>query len=182
MIIHSVTITQLDLYLQCTNDSFSLTLFIQPYHPDNHLSIPLTLTFSHTLAPGQPPLLHSPFLTTWPQHSDFVSSILFLIGLCGDESKATGLFDWIIQGNPRETPPTLYVHSKTRVSNFHSLACMLHQTKTCLNRHFRCAGAFLTLDSPCRELLETATCADKVLVIYFRETLGDNEFDFLQIV
>lgn len=144
--------------------------------PDNHLSIPLTLTFSHTLGPIHPNKAPSSL-----GRNTVTSPHLFLIGLCGDESKATKLFDWIMQGNPRETPPTFYVHSKTWVSNFHSLACMLHQTKTWLNRHFRCAGAFLTLDSLCRHLLETETWADKVFVIYFRRTFWDKEFDFLQI-
>lgn len=105
LLTHSVTITQLDLYLQCTNDSFSLTLFIPP---DNHLSIPLTLTFSHTLALSHPPTAPSSL-----GHNTVTSPHLFLIGLCGDESKATRLFDWIMQGNPGETPPTLYVHIKT---------------------------------------------------------------------
>lgn len=138
---HSVTITQLDLYLQCTNDSFAFTPFIPP---DNHLSIPLTLTFSYTLALSHP-------LPYWTDNTVSFPH-LFLIGLSVDENKATARCDWTVQGSPGETPPTLYVHSKTWVSNFHSLACMLHQTKTWLNRHFRCAGVFLTLDSLCRQL------------------------------
>lgn len=85
-------------------------------------------------------------------HNTVTSPHLFLIGLFGEANKATSRCDWIMQGNPGETPPILYVHLKTSVSNFHSLACMLHQTKTWLNRHFRCAGALLTL--LCRRVTE----------------------------
>lgn len=69
---HSVAITQLDLYLQCTNDSFSFTLFILP---DNHLSIPLTLTFSHTLAPSHPHPIPPPLSSIRPQHSDLAPAV-----------------------------------------------------------------------------------------------------------
>lgn len=110
----SITITQLDLYLKCTNDSFSFSLFIRP---DNHLCLPL---ISHS-----PTLLHpvTPFKRP-PTPTTVTSPQLFPIGLFGDEDEATGPFDWIMQGNPGETPPTLYVQSKTWVSNFQSCLCV----------------------------------------------------------
>lgn len=51
LLTHSLTISQLDLYFHCTNDSFSFTPFISP---DNYLSLPRTLTISRTLALGHP--------------------------------------------------------------------------------------------------------------------------------
>lgn len=66
----SITITQLDLYLKCTNDSFSFSLFIRP---DNHLSLPLILhspTLLHPVTPFKrpPPTHHSdlaPAVSHW---------------------------------------------------------------------------------------------------------------------
>ena len=103
LLTRSVTITQLDLYLQRTNDPFSFSLFSPP---DNHLSIPLTLKHS-------PTLLHP--MTPPPRfdHNTVTSPQLFPIGPSGDENETTRPFDWIMQGIPGETPPTLYVHSKT---------------------------------------------------------------------
>lgn len=107
LLTHSVTIPQLDLYLQCTNDSFSLTLFIPL---DNHFSIPLTLTFSHS-----PTLLHpvAPIQSppSQPQHSDLAPAVSHW--RVRDANETTRPFDWIMQGNPGETPPILYVHRKT---------------------------------------------------------------------
>lgn len=111
LLTHSVTITQLDLYLQCTKDSFSFTLFIPP---NNHLSITLAL-LPHSCTHWPPHPIPSSF-----DHNTVTSPQLFLIGLSGDENEVIRPFDWIMQGNPRETPPTLYVHSKTWVSNFQS--------------------------------------------------------------
>lgn len=96
-------------------------------------------------------------------HNTVTSPHLFLIGLFGEANKATSRCDWIMQGNPGETPPILYVHLKTSVSNFHSLACMLHQTKTWLNRHFRCAGALLIL--LCRRLTEETKQGREFLIL-----------------
>lgn len=71
LLTHSVTVTQPDLYLQRTNDSFTFTPFIAQ---NNHFPIPITLSFSHIRAPSHPPLS-----STQPQHSDLPH--LVLIGL-----------------------------------------------------------------------------------------------------
>lgn len=64
---------------------------------------------------------------------------LFLIGL---SMMKTGQPDHLI-GLCREIPgKPLPSFMFIWVSNFHSLACMLHQTNTWINRCFRCAGVF----------------------------------------
>lgn len=137
LLFHTVTLTQLDLYLQCTSGSFSSSL-LNP--PDNNLSIPPTLNILPHFWTLSPQLSGpSPF-----NHNTGTSPQVFAIGQDSPEMKATGLFDWIIQGNVRETSPSLYVSTKIWVSSFPRLACLLHQTKTWLNSHFRCAGAFST--------------------------------------
>lgn len=144
---HLVTISQSDLYLRCTKDWFSFSPFI---HPDNHPSIPLTPSLSHTHTCTRSPSLPL-YVLTPPQQSDLAPSVSHWP--LWQENEGTGPSDWIIRGNPGESPPTFYVHSKTWVSNFHSLACMLHQTKTQLNSHFRCAGALFDFGF----LVQTAT-------------------------
>lgn len=74
---HSVTITQLDLYFHCTNDSFSFTPFISP---DNHLSIPHTLTSSRTQSPLSTHI-HTHTLPFSLNHNTLTLPRLFLIGL-----------------------------------------------------------------------------------------------------
>lgn len=155
LLTHSVSITQLDLYLQCTKDTFSFTLFVPP---DNHLSIPFTLALSHTLAPSHPHPVPPPTHThTRPQHSDLAPAISYWPPRWWEWGNGTIWLDYA--GKSRGNPSHSYVHSKTWVSNFHDLACMLHQTKTGLNRHFRCAGPFPFTGS----LLERQTRADRVL-------------------
>lgn len=128
--------------------------------PDNHLSIPLTLLHSPTLLHPVTPT-HTPFLTK-PQHSD-LAPICFsldylrmrtrqphhLIGLCRE-----------ILGKP--LPPFMFIAKHEYPIS--SLACMLHQTKTWLNRHFRCVGAFLEIGAPLQTAYQARqTRADKVL-------------------
>ena len=117
------------------------------------LSIRLTLPLSRTLLvlhPVTPSLKCT--VSHLLDHNTVTSPHLLLIGLSGDAITGTRPFDWIIQGNPRETPPIFDVHLKTRVSDFLRVACMLHQTKTWLNSCFRCAGAFQSQESSCRHL------------------------------
>lgn len=60
---------------------------------------------------------HSPPPSLFPVCSSLVSV---------DENETTGPCDWTAQA--KTLPPFMFIN-KTWVSNFHSLACMLHQTK-----------------------------------------------------
>lgn len=120
----SFCLTQLDLHLAMHRWLIQL---LSVHSPDNRLTVPPNI-LPHSCTKSPPPPVHHNAVTSPP-------SVCYW--LVDHDSTAAGPFHWIMQGNPGETPPPLCVFVQTRVSSFLRLACLLHQTETCLNRHFR---------------------------------------------
>lgn len=138
LLFQRVTLTQLHLYLQGIRGSFSSSLL---YPPDNNLSIPQPLTFSHTFECCHPNPVAPPHqtITQGPQPKCLplvciaprLKQLGHLIGLGRKMSgKALLLFMF----------PPKYEYPVSPILP----ACCIRQ-KIWLNSHFRCAGAFSTL-------------------------------------
>lgn len=120
-----------------------------------HSSRQSSLYYPHTSPTLVHPLtpIQSPPLTQWSLPSCF--SLVFLVMRMRQPDLLIGLCREI-PGKP--LPPFMFIAKHEYPIS--RLACILHQTKTWLNRHFRCAGSFLTLDSLYRP--ERQTRVDKV--------------------
>lgn len=113
--------------------------FPQPTIIALFLSLSMRSSLSHTLlAPSHP---------SRPRCGDLAPTVCLSLVAEVLRARRTGPCHWIMQGNPRESPPSLSVCVQTRVSSFMCLACLLHQIETCLNRCFRWTRAFLTLQT-----------------------------------
>ena len=105
---------------QCTNSSFSLLRsFLLTI-------VSLSLSLIHSLTHLYPVTPKHPFLNR-PQHSDLAPicfSLVILLMRTRRPDHLIGLFRGILR---KPLPPFMFIAKQ--VSSFHSVACMLHQTK-----------------------------------------------------
>lgn len=88
--------------------------------------------------------IHFLSLPRWSQRSNLTPSGCFSLVAQVLRASGTGPCRWVLQRNPRESPPPPDVCVQTRGSSFMCLACLLHQIELCLNRGSRWFRAFVT--------------------------------------